>query len=588
MAEGIRFAIEDDDDDDDNESLTSYKKNKSASTKKIATSLIEKPSNEDKTEAPDKKSWEKVMADLFGEKPDKARRQEIAAEKIASAIKTELNPDGPLEDEAVSPEVSNDEPPITIELEPKRDLEPTELSGGEVIIPLQTAEATPVETAAEIPVDNTEETVEVGEAEVAPDETVEDSEESLNEDEEDEDDEDDDPLTTGSSSGSGGAGSGGAGSGSGSGSGSGTGGGAGSAATSPTGSATTPVPVGGGSTGSAGSAGSTGGSAASAATPTYTPAGGPAGSGGGTGGGAGSSTRRPRSPGSGAASAAAASGEMYRFGRRRGRGEGFIGGFLVGALVEHIRHEGQERKFKKKAKAEQKKQATDMENLKWQQKKTEATMADQARKLEAQRYEAKNPIEKVKPTPVAPAIIEKIVPAPEQTKPTSTEAVRSVAPAETVPAREGELELPAGHRLETSAWHTYEIDESGHAVESSAIEYGREYQNETSHENIFNKKNDGYLTDTADAGKAALGSAIGVAGGAGLAAGQKAGSASSSQVSSSGIMPSLDIKSSQTPKIAAKDDKSDATSLSTDLKALLPWLAVLTVVAVIIALIIFV
>ncbi len=40
------------------------------------------------------------------------------------------------------------------------------------------------------------------------------------------------------------------------------------------------------------------------------------------------------------------------------------------------------------------------------------------------------------------------------------------------------FDLQPGHNLESSAWHTIEVDETGHAVQEPSFEYGKEFRRE--------------------------------------------------------------------------------------------------------------
>ncbi len=176
--------------------------------------------------------------------------------------------------------------------------------------------------------------------------------------------------------------------------------------------------------------------------------------------------------------------EAEYYGRQRGRGEALVGGIIIGALIEHFRHKGRERKMEKLAKQTQEKQAKEITGL-----KTEAL--EQARKAEAERYQQKAAAKEQLATTARAQISEaaalkhaqEVKRYAEQQEHQKAELIdRLNAQAAEQEQQEAERELNPESHIETSAWHAIEVDKSGHAVQDTAIEYGHEYYQERAHE----------------------------------------------------------------------------------------------------------
>jgi len=173
------------------------------------------------------------------------------------------------------------------------------------------------------------------------------------------------------------------------------------------------------------------------------------------------------------------------YGRRQGRREGLFAGLLVGGGIEHIRHKRREKRMEKRHKEVVKKHEQQIEDAKWdkiREKDAEKTQAEYATKFV--RSEADRP---APPSERPPAVVVgelKAAAAVERMKLEMTrKTVKIERAAEVEHDRQREtLDVPAGHRVERSAWHTVELDEHGRPVENSALEYGREYYRERAHE----------------------------------------------------------------------------------------------------------
>ncbi len=176
--------------------------------------------------------------------------------------------------------------------------------------------------------------------------------------------------------------------------------------------------------------------------------------------------------------------EAEYYGRQRGRGEALVGGIIIGALIEHFRHKGRERKMEKLAKQTEQKQAKEIAGL-----KTDAL--ERARKAEAERHQQKAAAKEQLASTARAQISEaaalkhaqEVKRYAEQQEHQKAELIdRLNAQAAEQEKQEAERELNQGSHIETSAWHAIEVDKSGHAVQETAIEYGHEYYQERAHE----------------------------------------------------------------------------------------------------------
>lgn len=151
---------------------------------------------------------------------------------------------------------------------------------------------------------------------------------------------------------------------------------------------------------------------------------------------------------------------------------------------------------------------------------------------------------------------EKARPAPEQAKRSET----AVNPKPTE-----QLEIPRDHHLETSAWHTIEIDsKTGKPVEKPVFDYGHEYYRERAHETTP------ALQLGAAAGEVAL-----VAAAMGQASGQSAqpGSAAHIQLATTQGVP-------KAARAAGPKPAKKASAALQSTAPLWPWLLALLVVII--------
>lgn len=156
--------------------------------------------------------------------------------------------------------------------------------------------------------------------------------------------------------------------------------------------------------------------------------------------------------------------ELY--GRRKGRSEGFWTGALLVGGYEHFKHRRRERRMKKTFARERQDHAKTVEDMRW----------DSIRKEQAEKWRAAEAAKYQRPESAA-AVVAK----PEKAQ--TEQAIMTDKEREIEAARlKEQLEIPAGHHVERSAWHAVEVDEHGRAVENSAIEYGHEYYQERAHE----------------------------------------------------------------------------------------------------------
>jgi hypothetical protein len=148
---------------------------------------------------------------------------------------------------------------------------------------------------------------------------------------------------------------------------------------------------------------------------------------------------------------------------RAGRNRGLVTGLLVGGGYEHFKHKRRERRQEKRLQSQTKQLEVARQNY-------QVGLQEQAsRQTEAMRQQE---------------FVERRVDSVEQRfnnqqsrgeKPKAPEQI-AAQPAE-------QLEIPPEHRLETSAWHSIEVDSrTGKPVENPAFQYGQEYHRERAQE----------------------------------------------------------------------------------------------------------
>lgn len=137
---------------------------------------------------------------------------------------------------------------------------------------------------------------------------------------------------------------------------------------------------------------------------------------------------------------------LYRA-TRVGEHRGALSGLLVGGAVEHFMHKGREKRMARRFERQTRQLKQQQETTQLYQTEQHRQHAEQGRQLEAVER-------RLDTTP----------PAPEQLARQSSDE---------------RLAVPDDHRLETSAWHTIEVDaKTGKAVEKPTFEYGHEYYRE--------------------------------------------------------------------------------------------------------------
>jgi hypothetical protein len=182
----------------------------------------------------------------------------------------------------------------------------------------------------------------------------------------------------------------------------------------------------------------------------------------------------------------------YHRGQKRGVSRGVASGALFGWWLG--------RRGKKAAEA---KLAETSQTVKKQEKLIKKLSFEQQavnKRMEAIRLTQEH-IERTARTETAPMV------GPEATSPSAQEVRRTIAPSpetvlankrpdriatpkQAVPERAPEQEESATapeHRVEASAWHTYEVDKTGKLVENSEITYGEEFRKEQRQE-LLRKK----------------------------------------------------------------------------------------------------
>jgi hypothetical protein len=171
---------------------------------------------------------------------------------------------------------------------------------------------------------------------------------------------------------------------------------------------------------------------------------------------------------------------------------------------------------------------------------------------------------------------------PERPQPGTTEQQRPPQ-AEQVPA--DLLEVPPEHRLETSSWHTIEVDaKTGKPVETPTFQYGHEYYRERAQENTPAAQRNSATGEIALVA-AALG---GIAGGA--APHGQPGSGSGGNMAGAGnqVVPSAETHgkpspaapSGVMPKNGRKSNAAKTTAGAGDDKPLWPWVVALAAIVI--------
>jgi len=240
---------------------------------------------------------------------------------------------------------------------------------------------------------------------------------------------------------------------------------------------------------------------------------------------------------------------LYRA-TRTGEHRGALSGLMVGGAYEHFKHKHREKQTKKRFHEQAKQQTATREIEHFAFAEQAQRNAEQSRRLTTveQRLE--------------------MAAQPEKLPVKAAEAKLAEVPGQ-------ELAIPAGHRLETSAWHTIEVDaKTGRPAETPAFTYGHEYYRERAAENT-----PAYQRNAAAGEVALVAAAVAGQGGA----------------SDTPNIPPIPDASTQGappkhPKQASADQtsrgKSSAghTAASDDTQPLWPWVVTLIVIVVVLVL----
>lgn len=229
---------------------------------------------------------------------------------------------------------------------------------------------------------------------------------------------------------------------------------------------------------------------------------------------------------------------------RAGQNRGLVTGLLVGGAYEHFKHKRREKRQAKR--------------FRQQSKQLEAARQDYAFGLQEQARSDQRAEDMERRFSTSGKRFENSA-NPEKLPQGAVERPK-LDPGEQL------LNIPADHRLETSAWHTIEVDsKTGKAVEDPAFQYGHEYYQERAQESAPPQQRN------ATTGEVALAAVAGV---------QAPGN--------SGTLPPVQIPDASTqgppssiPKRQNTDSNKDSNSTSaTSAAPLWPWLVALAVVVI--------
>lgn len=269
--------------------------------------------------------------------------------------------------------------------------------------------------------------------------------------------------------------------------------------------------------------------------------------------------------------------EALYYAEKQGQNRGVLAGLLVGGGYEHLKHRRREKRQGKLLKQQNKRLKQASEQLSQSQQDLEA--ATTVNRQES-RFNAPNTAFWTEQSPLPTNPAERLpAPTPEQALQRSPEQLPVVVADEAAAER---LAVPADHRLETSAWHTIEVDSrTGQAVENPTFAYGAEYYHERAQENQ---------------GEVANGSADATGSSAGQTNGSDAvgdGASSGQYLQQSSQIPSA---STQGPPSATERFKSAASSVKDAAKSagsltqsndgpIWPWVVALVVIVILLAIV---
>ena len=272
-----------------------------------------------------------------------------------------------------------------------------------------------------------------------------------------------------------------------------------------------------------------------------------------------------------------------------GQRRGVVAGALFFGGYEHFKHRRREKRMVKEAKAQTRKFEHVQEDTRWRLREQASKQSQLERELQAQAAtNAHEAVQKRRTMPEYSAgerpverrfsvgkVSERLAAAKaekgfkEKLEKLLPKAANKLGKAEAVLAAE-QLSVPQDHRLETSAWHTIEVDaKTGKAVENPTFQYGREYYHERAQEAApRDDKRD------AAAGEVALVAAA-------MAANAASAGASSTQPASADFKgsPSASPQTSQPPQ---KTSSSSSSQDQPSTGPLWPWITAFVVVVLLI------
>ena len=232
---------------------------------------------------------------------------------------------------------------------------------------------------------------------------------------------------------------------------------------------------------------------------------------------------------------------------RAAQNRGVATGLLVGGAYEHFKHKRREKRQEKRFKQQSKQLQEARQNYDFglqEQARSDQRIETLERQLGAEkRFE-----NQARPEKLPQAVAKRPKPDPS---------------IERLPA------IPADHRLETSAWHSIEVDsKTGKAVENPAFEYGHEYYRERAAE----------ATPKAQLGAAAGEVALVAAAGTALPASASTPALPSPHIPDATTQGSRPAGRSQ--NTSSGQDQVRASSPAVSTGPLWPWLLALTVVVI--------
>jgi hypothetical protein len=236
------------------------------------------------------------------------------------------------------------------------------------------------------------------------------------------------------------------------------------------------------------------------------------------------------------------------YAEKAGQRRGLLTGLLVGGAYEHFKHKRREKKTEKR----QKQQSRQLEEV----RKDFAVREQEQAKHLTERDHQYNALEKRLENSI-----------------TGEKPTKSIAEAPLLADEAEQMRIPEDHRLETSAWHSIEVDaKTGKPVENPTFQYGHEYYRERSHE----------ATPTAHRNAAA--------GEVALVAAAIAGQEGSEQLPAPASLPIIPSATTQGPPSTSNQDEKDPATKSPKVPSttgpIWPWVVTLVVIVLLLAILI--